>query len=186
MTTLAAAAVRRFELLGYNTIGAVASDIIYEGALVGENGAGYGRPLVAGDIPVGFAVDTVDNSAGAAGAKNIVLRTRDRVALTISGVAITDIGKPVYASDDDTFTLTESTNSFVGRITRYIAANTAEVEFDFGRGAAGLLTPVSLGAQAAGQSSTTALAAYTFTATFVAQAIHTIAEKLNSALKMQK
>ena len=75
MTTLAADAPRTRVTGNFGSIPAVATDIIYEGAMVGDNGAGYGRPLVAGDKFVGHNLDRVDNAAGAAGAKNVKLYT---------------------------------------------------------------------------------------------------------------
>src|SRR5574337_168915 len=98
MTTLAASKARDFILGDHNDLPVIAADIIYEGAAVGENGAGYFRPLVAADPFAGFAQSTVDNSAGAAG--------------------------------DDTFTLTSTSNTAIGKITRYISGTTVEVYFE--------------------------------------------------------
>lgn len=137
MTTLADNAVRDFELGTVNEMEVVAADTIYEGAAVGDDGAGRARPLVAGDPFRGFAETKVDNEAGAAGDKRVRLRTFGLVRLTLAAAAITDVGKPVYASDDDTFTLTASGNSYVGRVHRYIAGNDVIVAFDVGRGSLG-------------------------------------------------
>ena len=85
----------------------IAADIIYEGSAVGENGSGYARPLVAADPFLGFCVEEVENSAGAAGAKDVKVLTRGKTRLPIAGLAITANDRPaVYASDDNTFTLT--------------------------------------------------------------------------------
>lgn len=115
----------------FNSVGIVANDIVYEGAMVGDNVAGYGRPLVAGDMFLGHSLLKVDNSGGGlAGAKEIRLRTgRYRGAVTLTGVLITDVKKEVYASDDNTLTLSASGNSRVGIVIRYEKANTAIVEF---------------------------------------------------------
>ena len=129
MTTLAADARRNYELGDIEEYGVIASDIIYQGAAVGDNGSGYARPLVAGDPFLGFAEAQVDNSTGAAGAKNVRVRRRGRVQLSIGSLAITDVGKPVYASDDDTFTLTQSTNTCVGTVIRFISTGVGIVEF---------------------------------------------------------
>ncbi len=112
-----------------SSIGIVASDIVYEGAMVGDNTAGYGRPLVAGDKFVGHAIKKVDNASGAAGAKNIpLLSQRYRLDVLLTGL-ITDVGNPVYASDDSVVTFAASGNSYVGVITRYVSATRMEVEF---------------------------------------------------------
>lgn len=130
MTTLAADSPRVLVTGDFNSIGIIADDIVYEGALVGENAAGYGRPLVSADKFVGHALVQVDNTGGVAGAKEIRLRTgRYSMEATITGVAITDVNKKVYASDDDTLTLTADTHGIVGTVIRYVKANTAIVEF---------------------------------------------------------
>lgn len=131
MTTLAVDK-RRDEMLGdHMDLPAVAADIIYEGAAVGENGAGYFRPLVAADPFAGFADRRCDNSAGAAGAENVRVRFRGRTILSVVGVTgLTDEGSTVYASDDDTFTLTSTGNSAIGKVTRFISGTTVEVYFE--------------------------------------------------------
>lgn len=110
----------------------IASDIIYEGAAVGENASGYARPLTAGDPFLGFAEKQVDNSAGAAAALNVRVRTRGRVTLTVAGAtAITANDRPaVYASDDGTFTLTSTSNSLIGYVSRWVSSGVCVVEFD--------------------------------------------------------
>jgi Trk K+ transport system NAD-binding subunit len=109
----------------------IATDIIYEGSAVGENGSGYARPLVAADPFLGFALRKADNAAGAAGAILVRVRTRGRIKLPISNVAITANDRvAVYASDDDTFTLTAGSNSLIGYVSRWIETGWAIVEFD--------------------------------------------------------
>lgn len=109
----------------------IAADIIYEGAAVGENAAGYARPLVAADPFLGFAEFKADNSLGSAGDINVNVRQRGRIQLPISGLAITANDRPaVYASDDDTFTLTATSNSKIGHVSRWVSTGVAIVEFD--------------------------------------------------------
>ena len=133
MTTLAAD-TPIIEVAGKNnSIGIIASDIVYEGSLVGENGAGYGRPLVAGDKFCGHAIRKVDNASGSAGDKNIECRGGHYRAVVDLVALITDVGQPVYASDDGALTMeaatTASAYSFVGIVTRYVSATQMEVEF---------------------------------------------------------
>jgi len=114
----------------FNSIGIIADDIVFEGAMVGDNASGYGRPLVAGDVFLGHSLLKVDNEDGLAGAKEIRLRTgRYRGIVTLTGVLITDVLKEVYASDDATYTLSAAGNSRVGVVIRYDSANKAVVEF---------------------------------------------------------
>lgn len=113
-----------------NQFPVIASDIIYEGAAVGDNGSGYARPLVTGDNFLGFAETKVDNSSGSAGDKDVRVHTHNWTTCTISGAVITDVDRPVYASDDDTFTFVAVGTSYVGRAHRFVASGIMEVEFD--------------------------------------------------------
>lgn len=134
MATLAADKSRNYEAYAgevLNDLPVIAADIIYEGAAVGENAAGYMRPLVAADPFVGFAVKQVDNAAGAAGDKDVKVRSCGFVQLAISALAITaNDGVAVYASDDDTFTLTAAANSLIGHVHRWISTGVAIVHFE--------------------------------------------------------
>lgn len=140
MTTLAQNSPQALGAGMYSSIGIIANDIVYQGAMVGENGAGYGRPLVAGDKFRGHAVEKVDNTAsgltgaaGAAGDLQIQLQSGRYKMEVALAVAITDIGQPVYASDDATLTLvganSTSGNSYVGVVDRYVSATKCVVEF---------------------------------------------------------
>lgn len=134
MATLSADNPRVFET-GHdnhlNGLPAVASDIIYLGAAVGENSSGYFRPLSGGDNFAGFCIEKCDNSSGSAGDKNVKVYQRGVVKLAVTGVtAVTDEGSTVYASDDDTFTLTASGASSIGKIVRYVSSTTVMVAFE--------------------------------------------------------
>lgn len=131
MTTLAADLPRDYGLGDITEYPVIASDIIFEGAAVGENASGYSRPLVAGDPFQGFALRKADNSAGAAGAINVQVRTKGVIKLAIASLAITSNDRPaVYASDDNTFTLTSTSNSKIGTVLRWVETGVAMVEFD--------------------------------------------------------
>jgi len=113
----------------FNNLPVVATDIIYEGAAVGKS-SGYCRPLSGGDVFQGFAEEQVDNSAGAAGAKKVKLRTEGIRTLTVVGVsAVTDEGSTVYATDDDTFTLSSTGGSAIGKVWRWVSGTTCQVRF---------------------------------------------------------
>lgn len=129
MATLAADKPRAYELNGetsFNELPVIASDIIYEGALVGESSSdGTCRPFVAADVVLGFCVEKVDNSAGAAAAKNVKIREKGYIWLTVTGGDnVNDLGAAVYATDDDTFTLTASGATQIGKLVRYDATRT--------------------------------------------------------------
>lgn len=140
MTTLARDADRVIELGGVQEYPVIAADIIYGGGAVGDDGNGYCRPLVAGDAFRGFAERRADNALGAAGAQRVRCRTWGETQLSISGLAITDVGKDVYASDDNAFTLTESINTRIGSVARYVSSGIGIVSFEANRGDVAELT----------------------------------------------
>ena len=129
MATLAADSPQVLVTGDMGAIPIIASDIVYEGSMVGDNGAGYGRPLVAGDKFVGHSITRVTNASAVAGAFDIRLRHGVyRLVCSLVGL-ITDVGQPVYASDDQVLTFDASGNSYVGRISRYVSATKMEIEF---------------------------------------------------------
>lgn len=131
MTTLAANSPRAFEIGSRNEIPVIASDIIYEGAAVGlVDASGHARPLNAADRFAGFAEAKADNSAGAAAAINVRLVESGKVQLAVSGAVITDLGQPVYATDDDTFVFNPAGGVFVGFVHRFVSAGVVVVAFD--------------------------------------------------------
>lgn len=131
MTTLAANKPRAIVLGNRNHFPVIASDILYEMAAIGlVPASGHARPLAAGDRFVGFAEFQADNSAGAAAAINVQVIESGKVELTVTGVTITDVGQPVYATDDDTFVLSPVGGVFIGYVHRYVTTNTAVVSFD--------------------------------------------------------
>jgi hypothetical protein len=138
MATLAARKPRAYELGSMNDLPMVASDIIYEGAAVGlQPSTGLARPLTAGDKFVGFSEQSVDNSAGLASAQNVRTYGKGEIQLAVTGAVITDVGSPVYASDDDTFALSPVGGTFIGFVKRFVSAGVVVVGFD----SAGYLDP---------------------------------------------
>lgn len=130
MATLAADSPRQLSNLGSkNDLVMVASDIIYEGAIVGLN-SGVARPLVAGDPFAGICNKKADNASGAQGDVLVeVWRTGD-VIMPVTGVTgLSDIGSLVYASDDDTLTLTSTSNTKIGKVVDYVSGTTCRVRF---------------------------------------------------------
>lgn len=135
MSTLSADKPRVFET-GHddalNGLPAIASDIIYDGAAVGESSStGTYRPLQGGDTFAGFAIAQCDNSNGSASDRNISVRQRGVVKLSVTGVSSTaNVGDAVYASDDDTFTTTASGGTQIGKVFRWISGTTCLVYFE--------------------------------------------------------
>jgi len=103
-----------------------------------------GITSAGGDVFVGFAEETVSVVAAdtAQGDKKIVVRTTGLIGVPLasfSGVAVTDIGAPVYASDDTTFTTTSSNNQWVGTL-RNVDATNAWIDISHASGRANTAT----------------------------------------------
>lgn len=111
---------------------AIVTDIVYEGSAVTlQTSTGHARPAsIADTVFAGFAVKQADNSDGAAGAINVQVRTQGKVKLPVTGVsAVTDVGKKVYLTDDDTFTLVAAGGLLIGRVVRWISSTNCIVFF---------------------------------------------------------
>ena len=130
MTGLTNDANRSYELGDINQLPVKGGSVIYEGAAVGSNSSGYAKSIANGDKFSGFADEKIDNSSGGDGAKTIRLRKRGSVLLDISGVTLADINKSVYATDDNTFTLSATSAVYIGQISRIDSSGVAVVEFD--------------------------------------------------------
>jgi hypothetical protein len=95
-----------------------ASTRIFNGGAVALDANGNAVPAGPGVKHFrGIADETVDNSAGAAGAVSVEIITPE-AAYWDSATTFTqaDVGRPVYFSDDHTVTLTAGTNTYAGRV----------------------------------------------------------------------
>lgn len=104
--------------------------VIYKGAFVGRNrSTGYARALTAGDEFLGVAYAQADNTltGHSAGGINVKLHQGIDIVHALTSVANADIGKDVYASADNTLTLTPTGSSRIGRVVAVEASNTARV-----------------------------------------------------------
>ncbi len=131
MTTLAKDTPRVYELGDRNEIPVIASDIIYEGAAVGYVAAsGHAQPLTSSDKFVGFAEQKADNASGSAADINVRVKKSGMIQLSVSGAVITDVGQPVYATDDNTFVFLPTAAVFIGFVRRFVSSGVAIVEYD--------------------------------------------------------
>ena len=108
---------------------------IYKGTLVNARVAdGYGYPARSGtstDTFLGVAFETVDNSAGVAGATGLQVNKTGSYTFVAAFAAVqTDIGAAVYASDDSTVTKTSTNNQLVGYIREIINSALVRVASD--------------------------------------------------------
>lgn len=110
-----------------------AVDIIYRGAIVKINAAGYAAPMAAeaGAFMAGIAEEKVDNSAGSAGDVEVKVLREGIFEVVAAGMAQADLGSLVYASDDQTVSTTQGANEvLVGRIVEVISATALMVDID--------------------------------------------------------
>lgn len=90
----------------------MAVDEIFQGGLIKINAAGFAEPCSteAGAKFAGIAQEDKDNSTGSAGDERVKIH-KDGIHLLIgTGFSATDVGEPVFASDDATITKTFSTD----------------------------------------------------------------------------
>ena len=100
---LSAAKLQKFEEGFEHGFKVAASTTIYAGAMVMLSG-GYAVPGAdtASARFIGIAMTTVDNSAGADGAKTVIVRMPEAFRAKATGAAqATWVGLPVYLKDDE-------------------------------------------------------------------------------------
>ncbi len=132
MTTLAVNVARAFVLGNINDFPAIA-DIFFEGSAVGlVDGTGHARPLESTDRFVGFVQEKLDSVGTTAADRNVRVKKKGVIVLSVSGAVITDVGQPIYATDDDTFVFSPVGAVFIGRVIRFASAGIVDVEFDAG------------------------------------------------------
>lgn len=108
------------ELRGYQVAAGVR---VYKGGIVGLNSSGYARPLVAGDQFLGISYEEADNTTGSNGTLSARVFTLGDFGLTLTGAVVADIGRAVYAVDDNTITFDPGDNSFIGYVQDFQATN---------------------------------------------------------------
>lgn len=159
-----------------------ASSAIYEGSAIG-NASGYHRQLAAGDKFAGFALQDVASQTSD-GDATVKTRRQGRIVLTIASVAVTDIGKPVYATDGNAFTLTASTNAHIGRVESVYGTNLAVVAYDADRAGLGANGIAELTDNSGGTASDTlADVPGSYTEATLANQIASLAAKVNAIIR---
>ena len=120
---------RTYELGDTSEYPMLGGEFMYEGAGVGIKSNGYAPALQTGDKFAGFADERVDNTSGTDGQKTIRTKFKGTVVLPApSGVSLTDVGSNLFASDDNTFTITSASTPYIGKIRR-ISDNEIIVDF---------------------------------------------------------
>lgn len=111
-------------------IPAVASDILYRGAAL-ENTSGTADVVSGTGNFLGFCAAKADNSAGAASAIDVAVYPAGEVYLSVTGVSSeANHDSTVYATDDDTFTLTSSGATSIGKVRQWVTSTYCWVKFE--------------------------------------------------------
>ena len=110
-----------------------ASGTIYKDTLVSARIAdGYAYPSrngTATDIFLGVAFETKAGD-GTAGSARVKVQKTGSFVFALSGAAQTDVGLPVYASDDQTLTKTSTNAQLVGYIQELVGTDLVRVRID--------------------------------------------------------
>ncbi len=109
----------------------MAALVIFKGAIVKSNATGFLAPASAelNAKMAGIAYEKADNSNGASGDIECKLLREGCFELAGSGFTQADIGKEVYASDDQTVSTTQATNEIaVGKIAQVVSATKVLVD----------------------------------------------------------
>lgn len=116
----------------YAMVPVLANAVIGRGAALGVS-SGYARLLNAGDEFLGFAEEDFDATGESSGAYKVRAVVKGRVKLDVVGVnAATHINDTVYATGTtgNSFTLTSTSNTPIGKIVERISGTTCWVQFE--------------------------------------------------------
>jgi hypothetical protein len=124
---LAADTTRIYEEGDVNALVVAAGVTVYEGALVfalkSSGEAVVASPAISTHSFAGIAIK------GAVAGDKVRLKHRGKVQMAVTGASAASVGAIVYASADDTLTLTASTNVPVGQVLRNVTSTTCIVAF---------------------------------------------------------
>ena len=163
----------------FDTYRASIATSFYLGQFAGRNAStNLVRPLVAGDMCLGI-VEDLDPFYATDADKGVKVATDGIVEIPFTAAALGDVGKSVYASDDNTVTFTSGSNSFVGYVRNVIVGKSLIVVF--GQSKSQL---VALTAATGTASNTIADVTATFTQSILNNNFKSIADKLNDVIKL--
>lgn len=117
----------------YRTYPVLASTKIYAGSMVAITAAGYAVPAAdtAGLIVVGRAEEQIDNTDGSSGDLSITVK-RGVFSWAATGMAISNVGDPVFVLDDQTVGVAGDTTNevYAGVVAEFVSATEVWVEQD--------------------------------------------------------
>ncbi|MCB9867723.1 MAG: hypothetical protein H6816_13945 [Phycisphaerales bacterium] len=94
---------------------------LFKGALVEWNAGGFAQPVTGSGVFAGLAYEEVDNAAGADGAASGRVYTLGDFETALAGAVAADVGRAVYARDDESLTLDPQDAVLVGRVRGVVA-----------------------------------------------------------------
>lgn len=109
----------------------LADAVIYRGALLKIDAAGFLAPCAseAGCVFAGVAREGVDATGASSGDYKCLVETKDSFYVAAAGIVAADLGKKVYAADDNTVQLAAGTNlQEVGKIIEVVSATLVLVQ----------------------------------------------------------
>lgn len=127
---------------------------IHQNSWVGLDANGYlvsytsptiGLSLVGGTPFVGLTLEGVDNSGGEDGAATCKVLVDGEVQHTLAGVAVTDVGAPVFVANNGDLSKLATAGLLAGRVVRHVAADTAMIRIasPFGVADQGIISRLS-------------------------------------------
>ncbi|MFA5378574.1 MAG: hypothetical protein WC455_22660 [Dehalococcoidia bacterium] len=116
---------------GYLEYPVYGSETIYKGTMLttlGTNGYAYDGEDTAGHFFIGIAAHDVTANSTSGYAK-VKVFTEGLFLLTVTGGSLDDVGKPVWLSDNQTISLSATTNKvLVGKVAQYVDSTHLYVE----------------------------------------------------------
>jgi len=110
---------------------ALAAVKVFKGSNLNYNSAGFVTKAsdTSGEIFAGVALETTDNSAGAAGDKDVRLWKEGIFEMNCASATQAWVGKDVYAVDDNLVALAATTTNDVkvGRVVAFVSATKVRV-----------------------------------------------------------
>lgn len=109
-----------------------ASTKVPGGTLVFFNTSGYAINAIAAGANklLGVSYTTADNSGGANGDLTVEYWRRGQFEFAIAAATQADVGKRVYAVDNDTVSKTSTNQTYVGTISEVLSATSVMVDLD--------------------------------------------------------
>lgn len=106
------------------SLGVAATKVLYEGTLCFEDAGGDATDVKvdATTTFLGVVRETVDNSGGADGDKNVEFWTDGDFELPSGSLAVADVGVAIHATDNYTTTKTAAANPAIGTLTEFVSS----------------------------------------------------------------